>query len=158
LSGYANRAIDQGIGRALWFVNGTDAARTTAAVAAFPEARRADLYAGVGLAATYAGGAAEAELRVLFEGAGAYRTHLAQGSAFAAECRIRAGLLVPHNEVATRVLCGGTPEQAARVALDHRPDVGIEGDLPAYEVWRQRVAAEFTGHAHGTGLGERASA
>lgn len=166
-SAYANRAIDQGIGRALWFVNGTDAARTTEAVARFPQERRADLYAGVGLAATYAGGAEEAELRILFEGAGDYRTHLAQGSAFAAECRIRAGLLVPHNEVATRVLCGATPEQVARIALDHRPDHGgIEGALPAYELWRRRVAAEFTAHADGTALdtaldtdpGKRASA
>jgi hypothetical protein len=158
LSDYANRAIDQGIGRALWFINGTDAARTNAAVAQFAESRRSDLYAGVGLAATYAGGAEEAELRILFEGAGEYRTNLAQGSAFAAECRIRAGLLVPHNAVATQVLCGATPEQAARVALDYRPDRGVEGDLPAYEVWRQRVAAEFGRHANATDLGKRESA
>lgn len=142
---YANRAIDQGIGRALWFVHGADAARTTACVGGFAEHRRPDLYAGIGLAATYAGGADQNELRVLREGAGDYRGDLAQGAAFAAECRVRGGLLVPHNEIATRVLCGCGPERAARIALDHRPDGGIEGDLPAYEVWRRRVAAEFAG-------------
>jgi enediyne biosynthesis protein E3 len=147
-SAYANRAIDQGIGRALWFINGTDAALTVAAVAKFAESRHADLYAGVGLAATYAGGAEESELRILFEGAGVNRIHLAQGSAFAAECRIRAGLLVPHNEVATRILCGRTAQQTAQVALDLKPDRGIEGEVPAYEVWRRRVAAEFTEHAN----------
>jgi hypothetical protein len=146
-SAYANRAIDQGIGRALWFINGTDAARTTACVNGFAATRRRDLYAGIGLAATYAGGADEGELWTLFEGAGDYRTNLAQGSAFAAECRVRGDLLVPHNETATRVLCGVGPREAARIALNHRPDYAIEGDLPAYEVWRRRVAAEFARHA-----------
>jgi hypothetical protein len=144
---YANRAIDQGIGRAMWFVNGADAARTTACVGRFADDRKPDLYAGIGLAATYAGGAEESELWTLFDGAGDHRVHLAQGAAFAAECRIRGGLLVPHNEIATRVLCGLDPRQAARLALNHRPDTVIEGDQPAYELWRRRVADEFTGHA-----------
>lgn len=146
-SAYANRAIDQGIGRALWFVNGTDAVLTTNALQRFDESRWSDLYAGVGLAATYAGGADEHELRALFDRAGKYRTSLAQGSAFAAECRVRADLLVPHNEAATRVLCGCSPEEAAQLARDHRPEHAIEGDIPAYEVWRRKVAAEFTTHA-----------
>jgi hypothetical protein len=147
LSAYANRVIDQGIGRALWFVNGADAARTTACVSRFAADRRSDLYAGVGLATTYAGGAETSELTALFDAAGEYRPSLAQGSAFAAECRVRAGLLVPHNEIATHVLCGRGPMEAAQIALNHRPDNGVEGDLPAYEVWRRRVADEFADHA-----------
>lgn len=146
-SAYANRAIDQGIGRALWFVNGADAARTTACVDAFADTRKPDLYAGIGLAATYAGGASKDELRTLFVGAGDYRTNLAQGAAFAAECRVRGGLLVPHNAIATQVLCGCAPRQAAHVALAHRPDDAVDGDPPAYERWRSEVACEFTDHA-----------
>jgi hypothetical protein len=144
---HANRVIDQGIGRALWFVNGTDAARTTECVARFAQHRRPDLYAGVGLAATYAGGAAESELWTLLDGAGQYRANLAQGAAFAAECRVRGGLLVPHNEIATRVLCGCGPVDAAKIALHHRPADAGAGDAGAYETWRHRVAGEFAGHA-----------
>lgn len=146
LRDYANRAIDQGIGRALWFVCGTDPVRTSSTVDQFPNSRRPDLYSGVGLAATYAGGADEQELRDLWWRAGEHRASLAQGSAFAAECRIRAGLLTPHTETATRVLCGRSPGHAARVALECRPEP-VDGVLPAYEVWRQLVAAEFAGYA-----------
>ncbi|MBG0829058.1 DUF1702 family protein [Planomonospora sp. ID67723] len=141
--GYAGRAIDQGIGRALWFVGGTDVEKVVSMVEKFPRARRADLFSGVGLAATYAGGGAEDELRELRERAGHYRPQLAQGSVFAAEARVRAGLVVPHNEIATQVFCGSTPEQAARLSLDTRPAGAVPGVLPAYEMWRQRVADQL---------------
>ncbi|HEY1573751.1 MAG TPA: DUF1702 family protein [Pseudonocardiaceae bacterium] len=148
-SDYANRAMDQGIGRALWFICGTDPVLTTSTVDEFDERRRGDLYAGIGLAATYAGGAPEDELITLWERAGQYRPQLAQGCCFAVECRIRAGNLVPHNEVAAQVLCGRSAQDTAQVALDHRPNDPVDLDLPAYEVWRLAVADEFAEHAAG---------
>lgn len=140
---YANRAIDQGIGRAMWFVGGADAELVAHMIEKFPEERHPDLYSGAGLAATYAGGADEGELRAFQRSAGRHRDQLAQACAFAAEARVRAGLMVPHTKVATRVFCGMTPERAALVTWECRPDLTVEGDLPAYEVWRQRVAHEF---------------
>jgi enediyne biosynthesis protein E3 len=140
---YANQAIDQGIGRAAWFVGGTDAGVVADLLDAFPEQRRADLYSGAGLAATYAGGADERELERLWQRAGAYRPQVAQASAFAAEARVRAGLVIPHTGVATQVFCGVTPEQAARISVEVRPDGPVGDGLIAYEVWRQRIANEF---------------
>ncbi len=141
--GYANNAIDQGIGRALWFIGGTDPDRVAGLVDAFPAARRGDLYSGVGLAATYAGGVEERELATLYRRAGAHRGNLAQGSAFAADARVRAGIVPPHTARATQALCGMTPADAARRTGELRPAEPAEGDLPAYELWRQRLAAEF---------------
>ncbi|OZM71926.1 enediyne biosynthesis protein [Amycolatopsis antarctica] len=140
---YSHHAIDQGIGRAMWFVGGTDAALVASMIDRFPESRRADLYAGTGLAATYAGGVEQEELHVLRDRAGTWRPQLAQASAFAAEARVRAGLLVPHTPVATGVLCGTTPELAAELTRRVRPDAPAAGGEPAYEVWRRRVAGEF---------------
>ncbi|MFF9645638.1 DUF1702 family protein [Kitasatospora aureofaciens] len=140
---YAGRAIDQGIGRALWFVGGTDADLVATMIEKFPESRRSDLYGGAGLAATYAGGVDEAELCAFRDRAGTHAAMVAQGSAFAAEARIRAGLLVPHTESATRVFCGMTPEQAAAVTQEVRPSGPVPGALPAYEVWRQAIADRF---------------
>ena len=51
----AAHVIDQGIGRALWFVCGTDTDRLAGTIAGFSASRRADLWSGVGLAAAYAG-------------------------------------------------------------------------------------------------------
>jgi hypothetical protein len=140
---YANNAIDQGIGRALWFIGGTDTDRVAGLIDAFPAARRGDLYSGVGLAATYAGGVEERELTALRRRAGAYRANLAQGSAFAADARVRAGIVPAHSVLATQVLCGTTPADAARRTNELRPAHPADGDLPAYELWRQRIAAEF---------------
>jgi enediyne biosynthesis protein E3 len=140
---YSARAIDQGIGRALWFIGGTDVEHVTTLIGKFPARRRSDLYSGIGLAATYAGGVGEAELRALVKRAGDHRAQLAQGSAFAAEARVRSGLVVPHTRLATQVLCGTTPEEAAQVTHDARPNQQDRGDEPAYEVWRQRIAEAF---------------
>lgn len=140
---YADRVIDQGIGRALWFVGGTDAAVVTELIGTFPQHRWPDLYSGAGLAATYAGGADEAELVAFRDDAGPCRPQVAQGSAFGASARVRAGLVVPHNEVATRVFCGMTTAEASQVCDRTRPDGRATGDQPAYEVWRQRIADEF---------------
>ncbi|RSM47502.1 enediyne biosynthesis protein [Actinoplanes sp. ATCC 53533] len=140
---YMQRAIDQGIGRALWFVCGTDVERVANTIAGFPEDRRADLWSGAGLAATYAGGADDDELRLLQRRSGGYRDRLAQGSAFGATARVRADLVVPHCEAAVRVLCAMTAAEAAEMTGQWRPARPDSGQLPAYEVWRQRIADQF---------------
>ncbi|MFE0023809.1 DUF1702 family protein [Amycolatopsis sp. NPDC059021] len=140
---YANRVVDQGIGRAIWFVGGTDPDEVAAIIEKFPEMRRSDLYSGAGLAATYAGGVTREEL-VRFRGhAGAHLPALAQGSAFAAEARVSGGFVAPYTEHATSVFCGTTPENAARVTRETQPADPLDGDLPAYEAWRHATARCF---------------
>jgi enediyne biosynthesis protein E3 len=141
---YTLRALDQGIGRAMWFVGGTDAERVADMIDKFPAHRREDLWGGAGLAATYAGGVTKEELELFRERAGEHAPLVAQGSAFAAEARIKAGLLVPHTSMAAQVFCDTSAEKAAQVTQDVRPAPPIvDGALPAFELWRQRIAAEF---------------
>ncbi|WP_434739744.1 DUF1702 family protein [Micromonospora sp. SH-82] len=140
---YAARVVDQGVGRATWFVCGTDARRVVQTFDRFAADRRPDLYAGAGLAATYAGGAGAQELTWLRDAAGPYAADLAQGAAFAAGARVRAGLVVPHNEVATRILCGLPTQAAAAVTDEARIDLAAVGATPVYEVWRRRIKSTF---------------
>jgi hypothetical protein len=140
---YGNRAIDHGIGRAIWFVGGADARLAIAMINRFPSSRRPDLYGGAGFAATYAGGADAMELEMFWQRAGVHRPQVAQGSAFAADAHVRAGLTVQHTCVASRVFCDMTPFEVARLTDEARPAQGMQGDLPLYEVWRQRVADEL---------------
>lgn len=147
-SWYVNHGIDQGIGRAMWFVGGADPRVVADMIDAFPEDRRADLYAGSGLAATYAGAANEAELREFRSRAGAYSPQVAQGSAFAATARVEADLVIDHTVLATRVFCDLTPDEATRLCRETRPpavaEVPEHPGIPAFEVWRRRIASSFT--------------
>lgn len=145
LSGYSRRVFDQGLGRSLWFVNGADVQRIAATVAAFPVTRRADLWSGVGLACAYAGGVDQAALTALRAAAAPlYQAQLAQGASFAAKTRQRAGNPTEHTEMACRMLCGISAVEAAE-ATDHAlKNLPYDRELPAYEIWRQRIQVRFS--------------
>ncbi|WP_338018290.1 DUF1702 family protein [Streptomyces taklimakanensis] len=141
---YFLRAVDQGIGRALWFVHGGRADRVCAAVRAFADRRRADLWSGVALAATFAGGSTPAGLAALRHEAGEDRGHVAQGSVFAAKARHHAGHVPEHTRVATRALAGLDVEAAAELADDCAVTRTGAGGPPAYELWRRSVRERLT--------------
>ena len=146
LSGYAHRVFDQGLGRSLWFVDGADVARIPKTIAAFPQSRHADLWSGVGLACSYAGGADAVAIEDLRRAAGAYVPHLAQGAVFAASARQRAGNPAPETDLACNILCGLTACVASDIAdkaLVDLPRDGGDGSEPSYQVWRWRIRAQF---------------
>jgi enediyne biosynthesis protein E3 len=141
---YANRATDQGIGRALWFVNGSDVERVAACIERFAPGRRGDLWSGAGLASVYAGGSDAGELAEMARLTGPHRPDAAQGAAFAAKARLLAGLVTPGTELGVKVYCDMSVEEAAAVTDETRrglPDA--DGDVPSYELWRQRIRKRF---------------
>lgn len=140
-TGYAARAYDQGVGRATWFSSGGDVSRAAVAIAQFDAARSNDLWAGLGLALSYAGGASATELQLAREAAAQARPALSQGAAFAAEARARAGHVPPWTHEAVHVLAGLDVEDAVKLVRQARaalPATMIQ-TLPHYEVWRLRV-------------------
>lgn len=141
---YANRVIDQGIGRALWFVNGSDVRGVADTIGRFAQERQGDLWSGAALASVYAGGVDAGDLKLMRELAGKYAPDAAQGAAFAAKARLLAGLATSHTEVGAQVYCGmsaeeaaGVTEQAIEVLFDPGPPE------PGYERWRQRIRQQF---------------
>lgn len=141
--GYAVHAFAQGLGRSLWFVEGADVTRIPSAVASLPKHLHADIWSGVGLACAYAGGAVEREVEGLRAAAEGFGAELAQGAAFAAKTRLRAGNLSQHTEVACRVLCGLSASSAAEVTDELLAGLPEDGNVPAYEVWRLRIQTHF---------------
>jgi len=139
LSGYALRVFDQGLGRSLWFVEGADVGRIAATVARFPVARQPDLWSGVGLACAYAGGADRQAIEAVMTSAGGYRAQLAQGAAFAAKARERAGIPASDTDLACRIIWGMPALEAAGATDAALVDLPADGVVPTYEVWRQRI-------------------
>lgn len=145
LHGYERRAFDLGLGRSLWFSEVGDPERLIVRIGRFPAERRGDLWAGLGLATTYAGGVPREVLERLFDAAGPHRPMLAQGAAFAAKARSLDGTLGEAAELACAVYCGLPAEEAGAVtddALAGLPAAGAGGE-PTFEVWRRRIQREL---------------
>lgn len=140
---YFPRAVDQGIGRALWFISGADPVKATAAVRRFADSRQADLWSGVGLAATFAGGCSADGMATLRESAGEHWSELALGSVFAVKARTDAGFVPEHTVVANEQLTSLSIEGATALADRTEVEPGGSGPLPQYEIWRRRIRAHF---------------
>jgi hypothetical protein len=143
IRGYAARCFDHGLGRSIWFVNCADARRVSETIARFDKSRQADLWSGIGLACAYAGAYGDRDLAELCSAAEGYGAELAQGAAFAAKARSRAGNLGAHTERACEVICGTSAREAAGVTDTALKNLPPDGPEPRFEVWRQRIQREF---------------
>ncbi|MGQ0838128.1 DUF1702 family protein [Actinokineospora sp.] len=130
----------QGVGRALWFVECADADAIAARIESFPAPAAPELWAGVGLAVCYAGGAGEQSLARLTRITGPDRHALAQGAAFAARARQTGGHVPEHTRTGVGALAGVTVEAAAdwtRAAGQAPPE--LEGTVRNYRLWQRRI-------------------
>lgn len=143
LHGYAHRAFDQGLGRSFWFSTGVNVDCIATTITAFPAERQADLWSGAGFACAYAGGADRALVESLRDAAGQYLPQLAVGAAIAATFRHQADNLAPHTDLACEVFCGLPARSVAQMANTVRQNLPSDDVEPAYEIWRQRLAARF---------------
>ncbi len=143
---YFPRAVDQGIGRALWFICGAQVTDVAAAVHRFASHRQADLWSGVGLAAAFAGGCGPDELAALCRAAGDHWPELALGAVFAARARTYAGFVPAHTDVAMAAFAGLSVDKAVALA-DSTAVTAVTangtGQVPAYELWRQNIRAQL---------------
>ncbi|NJR45939.1 MAG: DUF1702 family protein [Hyellaceae cyanobacterium CSU_1_1] len=149
VKGYALRAFDRGLGRRMWFALSGEPEIIFEAIAKFPESRQADLWSGVGLASTFAGGVERDTLVKLKELAGDYVSYVALGSAMAAKCRYTAGNIVYHTNVACSVLCRMTASQVAEIVVKTIEDLNIDPNeslnvkQPVFETMRENVRSHF---------------
>lgn len=139
LTGYALRAFDQGLGRSLWFVRVLDIDAIAETIHTFAEHRHSALWAGVGLAAGYAGGVTPEALERLKNFAGVHRAALAQGVAFAAAAHSDAGLEPAHTQLASRIVAGLPMPELVKCFHQSRPQEHSARASLLYEVWRQRL-------------------
>jgi enediyne biosynthesis protein E3 len=140
---YAGHVFDQGFGRSLWFSACADPWRISQTIDRMAASRHADLWSGVGLACTYAGGVSDATIAAVARYGAAHTADIAQGAVFAAAARLRAGLLVEHTTRACRILCRAEPEDAAAIADACLAGLADSPLAPAFETWRRRIAEHF---------------
>jgi hypothetical protein len=144
----ATRSIrDQGTGRALWFRAGADPGLIARLIGEYPQHRRSDLWAGIGLAGAYTG-MCHPLGDLLAAGAG-YRPHLAQGAAFAAKAHVLSGHVPPGATRGTELLTGVSPHQAAEWTDQALARIPRHDSPHDYERWRAEIRGTFEQHAGG---------
>jgi enediyne biosynthesis protein E3 len=145
LSTYGRRVFDQGLGRSLWFVCGADPSQIVMSINRFAEERHRDLWSGVGLACSYAGGCTPQEISSLMTYADGYCGHFQQGVAFGCEARARAGSLTENSEVVCALVCGRSASEVARLTRETQIAAKEStGPVELYELWRERLRAALT--------------
>lgn len=154
LQGYESRSFFQGLGRSLWFSQQGDVPCISHAIARFDLPRQPDLWSGIGLSVINAGVLNDRGLQELREKSGPFLPFLAQGAAFGAKVRSRAGNLSDYTDHASMMLCGLSAEAAVRVTDDALENLPSNSEVPAYEIWRQRIQTHFAAsmEIHGTDL------
>jgi hypothetical protein len=141
--GYAHRAFDQGLGRSLWFVGCGDISLIASYINAFPPARQPDLWSGVGLACTYAGGVTAEKIQMLCEVSAPFHSHLAQGAAFALKARQRAGNLTEYTTLASNMICKLSTHDIVQLVDSSLHNLPLDEHKPTFELWRRRIQASL---------------
>ena len=139
-----------GIGRSLWFIEAGDSAQLASTIATFAAEVHGELWAGVGLAATYAGGVDAAALRALATAAGGHEIQLARGAVLAAHTRHVAANPAPHVALGTEVLCGCSDLEAHQLAVRTMADLEDHATIdgrPTWHTWLARLDHHFDGGA-----------
>lgn len=134
------RSFDAGIGRRLWFLDaGLDAVLER--LRTFPPGRQGDLWTGLGEACAFGGGRSRAAAGPLLAAAGPFAASFAQGIAFSAEVRVRAGNLTPETEAVCQAVWGAPADEVATVTRGAARGLAI-GEAPL-EAWRRRLQESY---------------
>lgn len=146
VEGDFGRIFDVGLARSLWFNSAAEPELVVKGLAAFADDRLHDLLAGVGFAATYAGGLDAEGLGRLLDAAVDHRSGLAVGAVLAAHVRASAGNATSASGRVCEVLSGRSAESADELCAAARLTVeeadGASG-LSGFLAWRTAVSAEL---------------
>ena len=102
----------QGIGRSIWYLSNGEINKMTNSIQRFSEAFHGDLWRGTGIACAYAGGCDESQLKNIFSTASFHSEQLKQGASLAAGTRYHAGAITKDVDLACRVWCNLSVEEA----------------------------------------------
>lgn len=128
-----------GGGRALWFVESAHPEGVAAVIGRIDPAAQPHVWAGVGLAVTYAGAADDSALDQLAALCGPHRDHFTQGVVFGAAARHRSGIVPEHTRrAAARFLCASV-DDAAQWCETTAADLTTSTDRHALLWWKQRL-------------------
>jgi hypothetical protein len=130
----ASAAIDQGIGRSIWYLNKGIIDDAKIMIEGFAVERQKDLWRGLGIAIAYVGGCNEELLKEIFSKSDSYKTQLATGAVMALVSRDSAKYISTDAELACKIFCNKTAEQILELNYSNKSKLNLQSD-DAYANW-----------------------
>ena len=140
----ASAALDQGIGRSIWYLNKGIIDDAKMMIEGFAIERHKDLWRGLGIAIAYVGGCDEEMLQEIFSKADSYKTQLATGAVMALVSRDSAKYISADTELACEVWCKQNAEQILELNYSIKSKMDLESD-DAYVKWIEALENSFSG-------------
>jgi hypothetical protein len=128
-----------GCGRALWFAQSADIDGVADVIGGLPPAARTELWAGIGLASSYAGCANADALDRLRAASGSDWPAFGQGALFAISARARSGIVPAHTAAAAAHLFGVDAPTVQRWTDEDSEGLTGSAEIESYGQWRWRL-------------------
>ena len=138
----ASGAIDQGIGRSIWYLNKGVIDDAKNMIEGFAVERHKDLWRGLGIAIAYVGGCNAETLQEIFSKADSFKTQLATGAVMALVSRDVAKYISTDTELACKVFCNKTAEQILELNYSIKDKIDLNA-VNAYSNWVSEVEKAF---------------
>ncbi len=138
----ASAALDQGLGRSIWYLNKGNFDDAKTMIERFAAERHKDLWRGLGIAISYVGGCSEEGLQEIFSKADSYKTQLATGAVMALVSRDAAKYISTDTELACKVWCNKTVEQTLAFNYSIKIKLDLQSD-DAYDSWIAKIESSF---------------
>ncbi len=130
----ASSALDQGIGRSIWYLNKGNIEDAKTMIEGFAVERHKDLWRGLGIAIAYVGGCNEEILQEIFSKAGSFKAQLASGAVMALVSRDAAKYISADTELACKVWCQQNAEQILELNYSIKSKMDLNS-ANAYSNW-----------------------
>jgi hypothetical protein len=106
------KPYDEGVGRSMWYNGKGDPTKVAEMIQTFSVSRQDDLWRGIGIACSYAGGCDENILKNLFSLAESNAVHLSLGAAMVAKFRSQSNTITKYIERACKIWCNLSVQDA----------------------------------------------
>ncbi len=147
---YAKNVFDSGLGRAIWWAKCGSPKHIKQTIDAFPKERQAELWSGIGVASTYAGGVEYDYLDELVVFSGDYKVDYLSGIPFSAKMRQKGGNYSEWTEKACQRLLNASIDEVANMTnslLDETLDETLDKDYLmrfGYDIMRMKMKEAIT--------------
>lgn len=144
VGGLSTKALDQGVGRGIWFLTCANPTMIQNMIDRFPPYRRPELWSGIGIMTGAYGAGSEKELKLMFRYARSYCIYLQQGVAIGTWIRSNYEQVGGQTTSACEIICRAKSSEVLSMVNSFFPAVENDNATRAmFNTWKESVTRSF---------------